>query len=153
MTKIEEINSLIKNCLQIKESYLDERHEKAINEINVLKSIKTKATALAKEQKVEITDSIIEQAARKEVKELKQTISMSPKDSPLYNKTVTQLKMAEKFLPIELPEETMARYIKAVIMAMPQGSTFGMKMKVCKEKLSDKIEVSKIAELIKKYNF
>lgn len=140
MTLIEQINNEIKNALREKDNVRK----------NVFKSIKASAASIAKENKIEITDEIVIKAIKKEIKMLDQTISTVEVGSPLYWDSITQKNLITDYLPKELTDEELTIIVRGILMALPRGSNFGMKMKACIQEIGSKADNKRIKQTIEK---
>lgn len=140
MALIEQINNEIKNALRDKDNVRK----------NVFKSIKASAASIAKENKIEITDEIVVKAIKKEIKMLDQTISTVEVGSPLYWDSITQKDFITDYLPKELTDEELEIIVRGVLMVLPKGANFGMKMKACIQEIGGKADNKRIKQTIEK---
>lgn len=140
MALIEQINNEIKNALREKDNVRK----------NVFKSIKASAASIAKENKIEITDEIVIKAIKKEIKMLDQTISTVEVGSPLYWDSITQKNLITDYLPKEFTDEELEIIVRGVLMTLPMGANFGMKMKACIQEIGNKADNKRIKQTIEK---
>lgn len=146
MALLNEFNEKIKQYMKKKK---DTEHLEYCNMyIAVFKSVKAKASAIAKEDKSEITDEIMLKAIRKECKELKQTLENVPQDCSLWREVNSQYQAINPYLPKEVSDSEVLNKVKGIVMTMPTCSNFGLYMKVCIKQLKD-IEPCRIAKALK----
>jgi uncharacterized protein YqeY len=150
MNLLEEFDKKIKEGMKVKAvCALPEDAKEITSFINTYKSVKNKAILITKEEKTEVTNEIMLKAIRKEIKELKQTLSTVPENSPLYKEALLQINTLSIYLPKEPSNEEVTRWVKAIIMTLPNGTPFGLKMKECVKQLKGKVEPAKISEILK----
>ena len=116
---------------------------------NVLKSVKNRAILMAKTAKTEVNDAFIFQAAKKEMKQLKETLSLIPDTSDLYKTTKRQIAVIEKYVPAQLSDDELRNRIKTIIDTLPENANFGVKMKACVAELKDVADGNKISRIVK----
>ena len=138
MSLIERINTEIKNALINKNN----------DAKNVFKSVKATATNIAKESHSEITDIIVIEAIRKEIKQLKQTQDHTPLDSNLHITACAQENLIKNYLPKQLSAEELTKKIKTILSELPPDANFGIKMKTCMGKLKDAADGKTIKQII-----
>lgn len=119
---------------------------------DVLKQVQSKAQAIAKEAKTEITDEITVEAINKELKQLNQTLDSikSMSESNLFKSTTEKIEMLKKYLPEPLTEEEIAREIRRIMHSndgVSAGKLTGIIMKELKGK-ADNITIKKVIDNI-----
>ncbi len=127
------------------------KHKKDSEEMNLrcttLKSILAKAQAEAKDSKSEeITDSMVYNAAKKEIKQLNDTLKFCENREDKKKETEYSLSVAEEFLPTMVTEEE----IREFVISYGEG-TLGEIMKALKAKYGDSLDgklASKVAKAI-----
>ena len=115
---------------------------KDVDKKNVLKQVKAKADAKAKEKKSSVTDEILISAIEQELKQLNQTkdsISSRP-DSDLYLSTENKIKILTAYLPPMMNKEEIAEAIKEIVEKNPNAGKglIGIVMKSLKGKAQNK---------------
>ncbi len=118
--------------------------EKNTDKKDVLKQIKMKTDAIAKETKADVTDEMVNQAISKELKQLNQTLDAikSKPDSDLYKSTVTKIDILKSYLPKQLSAEEIKaeiENIKANNSELKGGQLLGVIMKTLKGKADNKL--------------
>lgn len=123
----------------------DAMKNKNTDKRDVLKQVQSKAQAFAKENKCEITDEIVIDSIRKELKQLNQTFEAikSKTESELYKSTVIKIEILTGYLPKQLNKaECLAEVQKAIDNAgevMNTKSLIGVVMKELKGKADNKL--------------
>lgn len=126
---------------QIKEAMLTKNTDSR----DVLKQVQMKVQAYVKENKVEITDEVVFDSIRKELKQLNQTkTSLGDKtDCSLYKSTNYKISVLEDYLPKQLSREECMVEVKSVLSGlsedMPKGTKIGTVMKSLKGKADNKL--------------
>lgn len=112
---------------------------------DVLKQVQTKAQAFAKENKCEITDDIVMDSIRKELKQLNQTLEAikSKPESDLYKSTTYKIEVLTEYLPKQLNKEECLEAVQKVIDNAGEvantKSLIGIVMKELKGKADNKL--------------
>lgn len=112
---------------------------------DVLKQVQTKAQAFAKENKCEITDDIVMDSIRKELKQLNQTLEAikSKPESDLYKSTTYKIEVLTEYLPKQLNREECLEAVQKVIDNAGEvantKSLIGIVMKELKGKADNKL--------------
>lgn len=124
---------------------------------NTFRSIKSRALSIAKEKHLEVTDDIVIDSIKKELKELYQTKESyekltEPTDEQLDFMTqlcymITGLEVG--FLPKQLSEEELRTEVKSILMNLSGDVTFGIKMKMVMKELKDKADGKLINKIVK----
>ena len=135
----EQINTNIKTALK----------EGDTRSKNLWRSVKAKAQSIAKDKGVEISDTICATAVKKELKELEQTLASVPENSLLAAETEESIKELKGYLPEQLTDEELKQRILGVVMNMPNGSPFGLKMKACIKEIGGLADGKRISEILK----
>lgn len=138
------IQGAVKDAMKVKD--IDRR--------DVLKMAICKAQAIAKEQKTEITDEIMLDGIRKELKQLNQTKDslVGKEDSDLYKSTICKIDILNNYLPQMMSEEETIEAIKNILLdsGNTDFSTFnkGAAMKMVMPKLKGKADNKVISKCI-----
>lgn len=138
----------------IQMSIKDAMKSKDIDKRDVLKMAVSKSQAIAKEQKCDITDSIMIDGIRKELKQLNQTKdSLAGKeDSDLYKSTIRKISILNEYLPKMMSEEDTAEAIKNILMNSEytdlSALNKGMAMKIVMPELKGKADNKVISKCI-----
>ena len=119
---------------------------------NLWRSIKATAANIAKEQKIEVSDTICGRAVKIELKQLEQTLASVPEDSALAAETRESIAELNAYLPKQLTDEDLKREILGIVMAMPKEASFGLRMKECMSKLSEVADGKRISKILKSLN-
>ncbi len=117
--------------------------EKNTDKKDVLKQIKMKTDAIAKESKADVTDEMVQQAISKELKQLDQTFEAikNRTDSDLYKSTVAKIEILKGYLPEQMSKEEIETEIKRIISeneSVKGGQLLGIVMKTLKGKADNK---------------
>lgn len=121
---------------------------------DVLKMAVSKSQAIAKEQKCDITDAIMLDGIRKELKQLNQTKDslVGKEDSDLYKSTICKIDILNGYLPKMMSEEETIEAIKNILLG--SGNTDfstlnkGMAMKMVMPELKGKADNKTISKCI-----
>lgn len=127
---------------------------KEVDKKDVLKQVQSKAQNIAKDNKTEITDEVVFEAIRKELKEMNKTLEeiKSKPESDLYKSTEFKIKTIEAFLPAQLTKEQLTEMINGVISNnsdIPKGKLTGIVMKELKGKADNKLIKETLDEILK----
>lgn len=129
----------------IMQSIKEAMKNKNTDKRDVLKQVQAKAQAFAKESKCEITDEIVTDSIRKELKQLNQTLEAikSRTDTDLYKSTVIKIEILTEYLPKQFNrEECLDAVQKAIDNAGEVAnakSLIGVVMKELKGKADNKL--------------
>ena len=116
---------------------------------NLYKNVKTKALAIAKDEKSEVTEDVCMQALKSELKQLEQTLASVPEDSALAAESKLNIAILQFWLPKQLTDEELEQRIKGIVMVMPEGTPFGFMMKECMKELKDVADGKRISKILK----
>lgn len=136
----------------------DAMKQKDINKRDVLKMALSKAQAIAKEKKCDITDEIMLDGIAKEVKQLKQTRDslVGYESSELYVSTVGKIETLETYLPKMMTEEEITAFIEQEVIELTfvnvqiSPKIKGMLMKNIMPKLKGKADSKVISDCVSK---
>ena len=132
----------------------DAMKEKNTTLKDVLKQVKSKVQATAKENKTEITDEIVIDAINRELKQLNQTLDAikSKPESELFKSTMEKITILKAYLPEQMSEDDIAIEIQKIISensGIPVGKLTGIVMKTLKGKADNKT-IKKVFDKITK---
>ena len=125
----------------IKEAMKNKNTEKR----DVLKQVQAKAQAFAKDNKCDITDEIVVDSIRKELKQLNQTFEaiISKPESDLYKSTSIKIQILTEYLPKQLNKHECLEAVQKIIDNAGEvenaKSLIGMVMKELKGKADNKL--------------
>ena len=119
---------------------------------DVLKMVSSKAQMTAKEKKSNVTDEIVLNAIKKELKQLNQTKDSLKgyEDSDLFESTMNKIQILSNYLPEEMSKEEVENKV-AEILSKGNYSNFGAKMKAVMAELKGKADNKVIKEAVEKY--
>lgn len=130
----------------------DAMKSKDIDKRDTLKMALSKAQAIAKDKKSDITDDIMLDGIRKELKQLNQTKDSleSRKDTDLYKSTVYKIEVLTAYLPTMMSEEEVDKTVNDILKAA--GTTNkGQCMKLVMAELKGKANNKDIAKSVDTY--
>lgn len=133
---------------EIKEAMKNKETDKK----NILKMAVSKAQAIAKEMKCEITDDIMLDGIKKELKQLNQTKDSlkGKEDSDLYKSTVYKIEVLNKYLPDMLSrKDVMLRVV--ILLEDKRVKNKGEAMKIIMKELKGKADNRDISECVDEY--
>jgi uncharacterized protein YqeY len=133
---------------EIKEAMKNKETDKK----DVLKMAVTKAQSVAKEKKCEITEEIMLDGIKKELKQLNQTKDSlkGKEDSDLYKSTLYKIEILNKYLPEMLGEkDVMLRVI--FILEEANAKNKGEAMKIVMKELKGKADNKTILKCVDEY--
>lgn len=138
---------------QIKEAM----KSKSVIKRDVLKMVVNKAKIILKESNPNdngenISDEIMLQAIRKELKQLEQTKTALElkSDSDLYKETVEKISVLSGYLPKLMNKEEVEDKVKE-ILSTNEYANFGLKMKAVMQELKGKADNKLIKEVVENY--
>lgn len=133
---------------EIKEAMKNKETDKK----DVLKMAVTKAQAVAKENKCEVTEEIMLDGIKKELKQLNQTKDSlkGKEDSDLYKSTIYKIEILNKYLPEMLSEKDVAIRV-VMILEEVNPKNKGEAMKAVMQKLKGKADNKVIAKCVDEY--
>ena len=119
---------------------------------DVLKMAVTKAQAVAKEKKCEVTEEIMLDGIKKELKQLNQTKDSlkGKEDSDLYKSTMYKIEVLNKYLPEMLSAEDVAVKVKMLLEEVKPKNK-GEAMKVVMKELKGKADNKVISKCVDEY--
>lgn len=123
-----------------------------IDKRDVLKMALSKAQAIAKENKSDVTDEIMTDGIRKELKQLNQTKDslQNRHDSDLYKSTIYKIGILEKYLPKMISGSELSEMIIGMLKAA--GATNkGQCMKTVMADLKGKADNREISGIVDNY--
>lgn len=126
--------------------------DKDIDKKGVLKMVSSKAQMIAKEKKSDVTDEIVSNAIKKELKQLNQTKDSLKgyEDSDLFKSTMNKIQILSGYLPKEMNKEEVEAKV-AEILSKVDYPNFGAKMKAVMAELKGKADNKVIKEAVEKY--
>lgn len=130
----------------------DAMKSKDIDKRDTLKMALSKAQAIAKDKKSDITDDIMLDGIRKELKQLNQTKDSleNRKDTDLYKSTVYKIEVLTAYLPAMMSEEEVDKTVNNILKAA--GATNkGQCMKLVMAELKGKANNKDIAKSVDTY--
>lgn len=115
--------------------------DKDIDKKGVLKMVSSKAQMIAKEKKSDVTDEIVSNAIKKELKQLNQTKDSLKgyEDSDLFKSTMNKIQILSGYLPKEMNKEEVEAKV-AEILSKVDYPNFGAKMKAVMAELKGKAD-------------
>ena len=133
---------------EIKEAMKNKETDKK----DVLKMAVTKAQAVAKEKKCEVTEEIMLDGIKKELKQLNQTKDSlkGKEDSDLYKSTMYKIEVLNKYLPEMLSAEDVAVKVKMLLEEVKPKNK-GEAMKVVMKELKGKADNKVISKCVDEY--
>ena len=133
---------------EIKEAMKNKETDKK----DVLKMAVTKAQAIAKEKKCEVTEEIMLDGIKKELKQLDQTKDSlkGKEDSDLYKSTIYKIEILNKYLPEMLSVEDVAFRV-VLILEDVHPKNKGEAMKAVMQELKGKADNKTISKCVDEY--
>lgn len=130
----------------------DAMKTKDIDKRDVLKMSLSKAQAVAKEKKSEITDEIMLNGIRKELKQLNQTKDslVNREESDLYKSTIRKIEILNSYLPAMISGDELTSKINE-ILHNAGATNKGQSMKLVMSELKGKADNKEIANCVDKY--
>lgn len=127
----------------------DAMKSKDINRRDVLKMVVNKAQAIAKENKVELSDEVVVDAVRKELKQLEQTRNslLGKEDCDLYKSTIEKISILQPYIPRMMEEDEVMEKVKE-ILSNANVSNKGAAMKLVMPELKGKAENKTISKCV-----
>ena len=132
---------------EIKEAMINKDVEKR----DVLRTVKSNANLDAKEKHVDITDELVIDAVKKEIKQLNQTVkSLAGKENTvLYRSSKYRIEILETYMPKQLTEDEIREAVKKIVSEMDENVAFGVKMRAVMKELSGKADGKLIQKFVK----
>ena len=134
---------------KIKEAMIDRKNTGEGLRYQTLKNVLEKAQKTAKDQRTEIiTDSMIVDAAKKEIKQHKDLLEFCKEGTDKYNDTVKCIKYAEELLPKMASEEDIMNFLSENKESI---GNMGAAMKMLKANFGDSLDGKMASALAKKF--
>lgn len=139
---------------EIQSSIKDAMKSKNVIKRDVLKMAVSKAQSIAKEQKAELTDDIMLDGIRKELKQLNQTKDslVGRETSELYQSTLQKIDILSGYLPRMLNEDETASAIRDILLNRSYVDfsklNKGMAMKIVMPEMKGKADNKLIAKCV-----
>lgn len=134
---------------KIKDAMIEKKNTGDGLRYQTLKNVLEKAQKIAKEQRTEIiTDSMIIDAAKKEIKQHKDLLEYCTEGSDKYNETVKCISYAEEMLPKMASEEDIMQFL---INNKDSVGNIGAAMKLLKAEFGDSLDGKKASGIVKKF--
>ena len=132
---------------EIKEAMINKDVEKR----DVLRTVKSNANLDAKEKHVDITDELVIDAVKKEIKQLNQTVkSLAGKENTvLYRSSKYRIEILETYMPKQLTEDEIREAVKKIVSEMDENVAFGVKMRAVMKELSGQADGKLIQKFVK----
>lgn len=132
---------------EIKEAMIN----KDVHKRDVLRTVKSNANLDAKEKHVDITDELVIDAVKKEIKQLNQTVkSLAGKENTvLYRSSKYRIEILETYMPKQLTEDEIREEVKKIVSEMDENVAFGVKMRAVMKELSGKADGKLIQKFVK----
>lgn len=132
----------------IKEAMKEKLETKNSIKYSVYKNILDKAQKDAKEKKQEINDEFVIAAARKELKQLEDTLSyVKMEDSVRYNELLASIKIVEDFLPRPVSKDEILIYLEHNNIEKNMGDC----MRILKANFGANLDGKMASEVVKEY--
>ena len=134
----------------IKEAMIEKKETGNHIKYSVYKNILDKAQKDAKDKHLEnnISDEIVVNAAKKELKQLNDTLSyIKDENSDKFIEVTESIKIVEEFLPKQASDEE----IKAFLVESNAEKNMGKCMKALKEKFGSNFDGKKASAIVKEY--
>lgn len=134
----------------IKSAMIEKSKNKTIeteSRYQTLKNILETSQKVAKDKKIEITDSIIIDAAKKEIKQLNELMDYcSPTDSKRINEIVASINTAKELLPKMASEDEIKAFVEA---NKSEADNIGAMMKLLKAEFGDSLDGKLASQVVK----
>lgn len=134
----------------IKSAMIEKSKNKTIEtecRYQTLKNILETSQKVAKDKKIEITDSIIIDAAKKEIKQLNELMDYcSPTDSKRINEIVASIDTAKELLPKMASEDEIKAFVEA---NKSEADNIGAMMKLLKTEFGDSLDGKLASQVVK----
>lgn len=133
----------------IKEAMIEKKETNDGLRYQTLKNVLEKAQKSAKEQRKEnnITDDIIVDAAKKEIKQLNDTLQYCKEGTDRYDETTRSIKIVEELLPKMATNEEVMEYLEE----SNADKNMGLCMKLLKDKFGSSLDGRKASTVVKEY--
>ena len=134
---------------KIKEAMIEKKNTGDGLRYQTLKNVLEKAQKIAKDQRTdEITDSMIVDAAKKEIKQLKDFLEYCDECSDRHEETVKAIGYAEEMLPKMASEEDIINFLDS---NKDKVGNIGAAMKLLKAEFGDALDGKTASGIVKKF--
>lgn len=134
---------------KIKEAMIERKNTGDGLRYQTLKNVLEKAQKIAKDQRTDdITDSMVVDAAKKEIKQLKDFLEYCNECSDRYEETVKAIRYAEEMLPKMASEEDVMNFL---ISNKDKVGNIGAAMKLLKAEFGDALDGKAASGIVKKF--
>lgn len=139
---LEKINNEIKSAMVSKDT--DKR--------DVLRSVKSRANIIAKENHCEISDEILVKAVQKEMKELTQALDSfkGNSENEVYKGYKYRVDLLEEYLPSMMSEDEVRKAVAKILDSLGDVP-FGKKMQAVMGELKGKADGKLIQKIVKEH--
>lgn len=123
---------------------------KDTNKRDVLRSVKSRANLLAKENHCEINDELLVKALQKELKELSQAIEgfKNNTDNNVYKNYTYRVSVLKEYMPSMMSEDEVREEVKRILNSL-DNVPFGKKMQAVMGELKGKADGKLIQKIVK----
>jgi uncharacterized protein YqeY len=133
----------------IKEAMKEKRLSGDNLRYQTLQNILEKAQRIAKDNKSDtVTDSMVTEAAKKEIKQLKDLLEYCTEGSDKYNETTRAIGYASEMLPKMATEEDIENFLNS---NKDQVTNIGAAMKMLKAQFGDALDGKMASGVVKKF--
>lgn len=134
---------------KIKEAMIEKKNTGDGLRYQTLKNVLEKAQKIAKEQRTDvITDSMIVDAAKKEIKQHKDLLEYCTEGSDKYNETIKCIGYAEEMLPKMASEDDILTFLN---VNKDKINNIGAAMKLLKAEFGDSLDGKLASGIVKKF--
>lgn len=140
--------NILKLREEIKKAMILKKETGNSNRYMVLKSILEKAQKVAKEKRQEdnITDTMIVDAARKEIKQLEDLKQYCKEGTEKYNEVIEKMNVAKELLPTMITREQVEEFISN---HKEEINNIGQGMKLLSSEFGDKLDKKEASMILK----
>lgn len=137
---LEKLNGEIKEAMVSKDT----------NKRDVLRSVKSRANLLAKENHCEIDDELLVKALQKELKELSQALEgfKNNTDNNVYKDYTYRVSVLKEYMPSMMSEDEVREEVKRILNNL-DNVPFGKKMQAVMGELKGKADGKLIQKIVK----
>lgn len=123
---------------------------KDTNKRDVLRSVKSRANLLAKENHCEINDELLVKALQKELKELSQALEgfKNNTDNNVYKDYTYRVSVLKEYMPSMMSEDEVREEVKRILNSL-DNVPFGKKMQAVMGELKGKADGKLIQKIVK----
>lgn len=134
---------------KIKEAMIEKKNTGNSLRYQTLKNILEKAQKTAKDAKTDIiTNEMVVNAAKKEVKQLQDLLEYCEKDTERYNETVKCIEYAEEIMPKMASDDEVVSFLND---NKSEITNIGAGMKLLKSKFGESLDSKKASVLVKNF--